>query len=83
MNHETVGLIAGTLTTMSFVPQVWKIWNTKSARDLSWGMVAVFCAGTFLWLVYGLMLGAVSIIVANAVTFVLSLSICVMKTRYG
>lgn len=83
MNHETIGLVAGTLTTMSFVPQVFKIWSTKSARDLSWGMVAVFCAGTFLWLVYGLMLGAVSIIVANAVTFVLSLAICVMKTRYG
>jgi len=82
MNHETIGLIAGTLTTASFLPQVWKIWTTKSARDLSWGMVAVFCAGTFLWLIYGVMLGAVSIIVANAVTFLLSLAICLMKLRF-
>jgi MtN3 and saliva related transmembrane protein len=82
MNQETIGLVAGTLTTASFVPQVWKIWTTKSARDLSWGMVAVFCAGTFLWLIYGAMLGATSIIIANAITFLLSLAICVMKLRF-
>ncbi|MBL8311511.1 MAG: SemiSWEET family sugar transporter [Burkholderiales bacterium] len=82
MNQETIGLLAGTLTTASFVPQVWKIWTTKSARDLSWGMVGVFCAGTLLWLVYGILLGALSIIVANAITFLLSLAICVMKLQY-
>ena len=82
MNQETLGLLAGTLTTASFVPQVWKIWNTRSARDLSWAMVAVFTAGTFLWLLYGVMAGATSIMVANAITFLLSLAICVMKFRF-
>ncbi|MEQ1595424.1 MAG: SemiSWEET transporter [Casimicrobium sp.] len=82
MNAETLGLMAGTLTTASFVPQVWKIWTTRSARDLSWGMVAVFCAGTFLWLVYGIVVGSPSIITANAITFLLSLAICVMKLRF-
>lgn len=82
MNPETLGLIAGTLTTASFVPQVWKIWTTRSARDLSWGMVAVFCVGTFLWLVYGLMMGAMSITIANGITFLLSLAICAMKLRF-
>ena len=82
MNQESLGLLAGTLTTASFVPQVWRIWHTRSARDLSWGMVAVCTMGTFLWLLYGLMLGAMSIIIANAVTFLLSLAICVMKIRF-
>ena len=82
MNPETLGLIAGTLTTASFVPQVWKIWTTRSARDSSWGMVAVFCVGTFLWLVYGLMMGAMSITIANGITFLLSLAICAMKLRF-
>jgi MtN3 and saliva related transmembrane protein len=82
MNQETLGLIAGTLTTASFVPQVWKIWTTRSARDLSWAMVAVFTLGTFLWLLYGVEVGSTSIMVANAITFLLSLAICVMKLRF-
>jgi MtN3 and saliva related transmembrane protein len=79
MNNETLGLIAGTLTTAAFIPQVLKIWQTKSARDLSWGMAAVFTVGVLLWLVYGILIGALSIIIANAITFLLSLAICVMK----
>ena len=82
MNAETLGLMAGTLTTASFVPQVWKIWTTRSARDLSWGMVAVFTVGTFLWLLYGINVRSPSIMVANATTFLLSLAICVMKLSF-
>ena len=82
MNQETLGLIAGTLTTASFIPQVWKIWTTRSARDLSWAMVAVFTLGTFLWLLYGIKVGSMSIVVANAITFLLSLAICAMKLRF-
>ena len=82
MNQETLGLIAGTLTTASFVPQVWKIWQTRSARDLSWAMVAVFTLGTFLWLLYGVKVGSTSIMIANAITFLLSLAICAMKLRF-
>ena len=82
MNQETLGLLAGTLTTASFVPQVWRIWHTRSARDLSWGMASVFTMGTFLWLCYGFMVGSMSIIVANAITFLLSVAICAMKLRF-
>ena len=74
--------MAGTLTTASFIPQVWKIWNTRSARDLSWGMVAAFTVGTFLWLLYGINVGSTSIMTANAITFGLSLAICVMKLLF-
>lgn len=82
MSPETLGLMAGTLTTASFVPQVWKIWSTRSARDLSWGMVAVFTAGTFLWLLYGIKVESVSITTANGITFALSLAICIMKLLF-
>ena len=82
MNQETIGLIAGTLTTASFVPQVWKIWTTRSARDLSWGMAAVFTLGTFLWLMYGIKVGSASIMVANGITLLLSIAICAMKLRF-
>ena len=82
MNAETLGLMAGTLTTASFIPQVWKIWQTRSARDLSWGMVAVFTAGTFLWLLFGIKVDSISITTANAITFTLSLAICIMKLLF-
>ncbi|MFN3629176.1 MAG: SemiSWEET family sugar transporter [Casimicrobiaceae bacterium] len=79
---EVLGMLAGTLTTVSFLPQVVKIWRTRSARDLSWGMTIVFTLGVGLWLVYGLLIGAPAIIAANAVTFALTLSICLMKWRF-
>lgn len=85
MNVEsanTIGLLAGTLTTIAFVPQAVKIWKTKHARDLSLGMFAIFSSGVLLWLWYGIEIGATPIIVANAVTLGLSLTILFFKMRY-
>jgi len=79
---NTIGLLAGTLTTISFVPQVIKIWKTKHARDLSLGMFAIFSSGVLLWLWYGIAIGATPIIVANAVTLGLSLTILVFRIKY-
>ncbi|MCX8098861.1 MAG: SemiSWEET transporter [Casimicrobiaceae bacterium] len=80
---EALGLVAGTLTTIAFVPQVLRVWRRRSARDLSWAMMTIFTTGVGLWLVYGLLLGAPAIIAANAVTFVLTLALCVMKWRFN
>ena len=78
-----LGLAAATLTTIAFVPQVTKIWKTKSAKDVSLGMFVVFCTGVALWLAYGIMLGELPIIIANTITLVLGLAIVAMKIRYG
>lgn len=80
---ELLGLIAGTLTTLAFLPQVIKIWKSRSAHDISLGMFLLFSAGVALWLVYGIRLGAVPIIAANAVTLALSLAILGMKFWFG
>ncbi len=48
-----LGLLAGTLTTISFVPQVWQTWKTRSTKDLSLGMLLIFTLGIALWLIYG------------------------------
>ncbi len=79
---ELIGLSAGSLTTIAFVPQVLRIWRRRSARDLSWSMMGIFTLGIGLWLIYGLLLGAVAIILANAITLLLSLAICLMKWRF-
>ena len=78
-----LGLTAATLTTCSFVPQLAKVWRTKSADDLSYGMFAVFSLGILLWLIYGLLRADVPLIVANGITLMLSVAILVLKIRYG
>jgi MtN3 and saliva related transmembrane protein len=79
---EIIGLVAGLLTTMSFVPQAWKIYRTKSARDVSLHMFLAFSVGVALWLVYGLIKKDLAIVVANVVTLALAAWIVVMKLRY-
>jgi MtN3 and saliva related transmembrane protein len=79
---DLIGFAAGTLTTISFLPQVVKVWRTQSAEDLSMGMFALFGSGVFLWLVYGLAVGSLPVIVANAITFVLAATIVALKLRY-
>lgn len=78
-----VGLAAGSLTTISFVPQVVKTWKTKSAGDISSGMFLLFAGGVLLWLVYGIAIDALPVIIANAVTLVLALTVLVLKRRYN
>lgn len=78
-----LGLAAGTLTTASFVPQLVKVWRTKSAEDISMGMFATFCAGVALWLIYGITVRDVALIAANVVTLLLALAIVVLKIRYA
>ena len=81
--NDLLGIAAGTLTTISFLPQVFRIVQTRSANDISWGMFAVFAIGTALWLARGIAQGAIPVIVANFITLVLSLVIMVLKWRYG
>lgn len=79
---DWVGMAAGALTTVSLVPQVLKTWRSRSAKDISLGMFSLFSLGVILWLVYGAMIGSLPVIVANAVTLVLSLLILAMKLLY-
>jgi len=74
-----IGLAAGVCTTIAFVPQAVKTWQTKSAKDLSLGMYLLFCWGTLLWLIYGILIASLPIILANAVTLLLALSILYFK----
>jgi MtN3 and saliva related transmembrane protein len=79
---EVIGYVAAVLTTVAFVPQAWQTWRTRDAAGVSLGKYALFCTGVALWLVYGRLLGAWPIILANAVTLVLALAILVMKLRF-
>ena len=80
---DLIGMIAGTLTTIAFVPQVWRVWKTRSTRDVSLGMYLVFTTGVVFWLAYGLMLGAWPIIVTNVITLALTGTVLALKLRHG
>jgi MtN3 and saliva related transmembrane protein len=81
-SSELVGYLAACLTTVSFVPQAWLTFRTRDVRSISLGMYSVFTLGVFLWLVYGVLLAAWPVVLANAVTLVLAASILGMKLRY-
>lgn len=81
MDSSIIGFAAATLTTAAYVPQVWHTWSTKSTKDLSLPMLLMFVTGILCWLVYGILLGDAPMTTANAITFVLSSSLLVMKVR--
>ena len=80
---NTIGLLAGLITTIAFIPQVLKIYRTKSGRDISARMFTIFSIGIALWLYYGVLLQSLPIILANAVTLILTMTILALKIRYS
>lgn len=78
-----LGLVAGTLTTIAFIPQIVKTWKSRSTGDLSWGMVSIFSTGVLLWLIYGIWIDSMPVILANTVTLLLQTGIIALKIKYG
>lgn len=78
-----IGFLAGTLTTVAFVPQLVRIWRRRSAEDVSLAMFLIFTSGVLLWLWYGVLIDSWPIILTNSVTTGLAGVILVLKVRYG
>lgn len=76
MTAATVlGLVAATITTGAFVPQVVKTWRSRSSADLSLGMYVMLALGAALWFAYGVLVRDLPIMAANGVTLLLLLSV--------
>jgi len=80
---DIVGSLAAILTTISFLPQAWHSFKTRDVSGVSLGMYSVFTVGVALWLVYGLLLRAWPIVVANVITLGLAMAILGMKVVFG
>ena len=80
---EIIGYCAAFLTTIAFLPQAIQSWRTRDLSGISVGMYSLFTVGVGLWLIYGLIIEKWPLIVANALTFALALSILVLKLRAG
>ena len=78
---SSIGLLAAVLTTAAFVPQVLRVMRTRDTRAISLLMYLMFSAGVALWLVYGLLLGLWPVVIANAITLALALTVIAFKLR--
>jgi len=83
MDTDILGFVAGIITTLSFLPQVVRVYRNKSGHDISFWMMLLLALGVILWLIYGFLLWRLPIILANAVTLVLVLAILVLKVYYA
>ncbi len=79
---EIAGHTGAFLSSVTFIPQVYRVWKTKSANDLSMTMMLIVFISTLIWLVYGIALQLWPVILANAVICVLSLMLIYFKIAY-
>jgi len=79
---NAIGYLAAFCTTISFLPQAIKTIRTRDTSGISLLMYAIFTLGTLFWLIYGLLGNQWPVAAANAVTFVLALTILFYKIRY-
>jgi MtN3 and saliva related transmembrane protein len=77
-----IGLIAALFTTVSLLPQLIKVYKTKSTKDISTGMFTLFGCGVLLWFVYGVFVNDLPIIVANSLAFIQAVVILFFKAKY-
>ena len=78
-----LGVLAGTLTAFSFIPQVVKTIKTKETRDISSPMYTILIIGFLLWIVYGVMRKDFPVIIANSISFLLATTILIFKIKNG
>jgi MtN3 and saliva related transmembrane protein len=77
-----LGLIAGALTSLSFLPQLIKIWRSRSAGDISLAMYVIITIGFVLWLWYGILISSIPVIAANSIAILISGIIMILKIKY-
>jgi MtN3 and saliva related transmembrane protein len=83
MDHVSVlGYLAGGLTTLSLLPQVIKIYKSRSAGDISVVMYLFFVAGISLWIIYGIAINSMPVIIANAISLCLGITVIILKIRF-
>ncbi|MFY7652982.1 MAG: SemiSWEET family sugar transporter [Chitinophagaceae bacterium] len=80
---EIVGLFGAFLSAITFIPQVWLAYKTKSVGDLSWGMLWIVFTSVIVWLVYGIAKQLLPVIIANGIILVLSIVLLYFKYSFG
>ena len=79
---EVVGLMGAFLSSITFIPQVYKAWQSKSVGDLSMTMILIVFTSTIVWLVYGVSLTLWPVILCNSIMAVLTLLLIYFKLTF-
>jgi MtN3 and saliva related transmembrane protein len=82
-NSTAIGMVAGALTTLAYLPQVVKTWKSKSTKDISVSTFVSLFLGLLMWVFYGVSIHSMPVIVANIVSLALVLVVLIFKIRYG
>lgn len=77
-----IGLTAGTLSIVAYIPQVWKTYTTKHSKDLSMGWLVFTLSSAILWFTYGILSNSLPLIITSALTATMNLSLIIMKRKY-
>jgi MtN3 and saliva related transmembrane protein len=77
-----VGLAAGGLSIIAYLPQVWKTYTTKRAKDLSMKWLILTLLSAILWFTYGMLSNAMPLILTSCLTALMNTSLIVMKSKY-
>lgn len=80
---ELIGFIGGLLTTMGMVPQVWRLYKLRSAREISLTFILLFIIGIIFWMSYGILRGLFSVIIWNSISLVLGCGMLYAKLKWG
>lgn len=79
---EIMGLIGAFLSSITFLPQVYKTWKIKSAGDLSMSMMLIVFLSTIIWLIYGFSLNLLPVIICNLIIMLLSALLIYFKLTF-
>jgi len=82
MNPVTIGLVAGSLTSIAAIPQVVKTLRTRHARDISIWQPLLLALGVALWMVYGMLIGDLPLILANIIPLICNIILVGLKLYY-
>ena len=77
-----MGLVAGFLTTGSFLPQIIKTIRTKDTRNISLMMYIFYVIGVVLWLMYGYVINDAVLLITNSFSLLFGIILLIMKIRY-
>ena len=81
MTIDLIAYLAGMLTTIAFIPQVWRVWRVQNIQGVSFNMYIIFVLGTLLWVVYGYVKDIYSIAIFNGLKFILVIPIICRLVR--
>lgn len=77
-----VGHTGSLLSSITFMPQVYKVWQTKRTQDLSLSMMFIVFSSTLVWIIYGVGLMLWPVIICNSIIAILSLMLIYFKFTF-